>query len=81
MIPIDRQYLVMMRTLSTVIGLLGYEHTRSSEGGMGWSLRRGDSLCSHAFSSQLSWRREYKIPIYNKPSKRDGKDKEKGAGG
>ena len=30
MIPIDRQYVVMMRTLSTVIGLLGYEHTRPS---------------------------------------------------
>ena len=37
----------------------------------------GDHLCPHAFSSQLSWRREYKIPTYNKPSRRDGKDKKK----
>ena len=37
----------------------------------------GDPLCPHAFSRQLSWQREYKIPKYNKPSKRDGKDKKK----
>ena len=40
------------------------------EGCMGWSLRKGDPLCPHAFSGQLSLRREYKIPKYNKPSKR-----------
>ena len=50
------------------------------EGGMGWSLRRGDPLCPHAFSGQLSLQREYKIPKYNKPSKRDGKDKKSGGG-
>ena len=37
----------------------------------------GDHLCPHAFSSQLSWRREYKISTNNKPSKRDVKDKKK----